>query len=141
MHMGNIQGIPKVLFVFPKRSVAAKYMQAGVMIDGRWEPTRQGVPQGGPLSPILANILLDELDKELERRGHQFVRYADDFIIMVKSQRAGERVFASIRKYLERELKLEVNEAKSKVARLNECTFLGFQIIREKRGQPENFRI
>ena len=109
-----------------------KYLQAGVMIDGRWEPTRQGVPQGGPLSPILANILLDELDKELERRGHHFVRYADDFIIMVKSQRAGERVFSSIRKFLERELKLEVNETKSKVAHLNECTFLGFQIVRGK---------
>ena len=68
-------------------------------------------------------------------------RYADDFIIMGKSKQAGDRVFTSIRKYLERELKLEVNEAKSKVARLNECTFLGFQIIREKRGQPENFRI
>ncbi len=109
-----------------------KYLQAGVMIDGRCNPTRQGVPQGGPLSPILANILLDELDKELEKRGHQFVRYADDFIIMVKSQRAGERVFSSIRKFLERELKLEVNETKSKVARLDECTFLGFQIIRGK---------
>lgn len=109
-----------------------KYLQAGVMIDGRWDPTRQGVPQGGPLSPILANILLDELDKELERRGHHFVRYADDFIIMVKTQRAGERVFSSVRKFLKRELKLEVNETKSKVAHLNECTFLGFQINRGK---------
>jgi len=116
-----------------------KYLQAEVMIDGRCEPTRQGVPQGGPLSPILANILLDELDKELERRGHKFVRYADDFIIMVKSQRAGERVFSSIRKFLERELKLEVNETKSKVARLDECTYLGFQIIRGKiRWSPKS---
>ena len=116
-----------------------KYLQAEVMIDGRCDPTRQGVPQGGPLSPILANILLDELDKELERRGHKFVRYADDFIIMVKTRRAGERVFSSVRKFLERELKLTVNETKRKVARLDECTFLGFQIIRGKiRWSPKS---
>jgi RNA-directed DNA polymerase len=107
-----------------------KYLQAEVLIDGRTEPVRTGVPQGGPLSPLLANMLLDELDKELERRELKFVRYADDFIIMVKTRRAGERVFCNIRNYLKRELKLEVNEAKSKVARLDECTFLGFQIIR-----------
>ena len=107
-----------------------KYLKAEVMIDGQSEPVDKGVPQGGPLSPLLANILLDELDKELERRGHKFVRYADDFIIMVKTKTAGERVFASIRKFLERELLLEVNETKSKVARLDECTFLGFQIVR-----------
>jgi RNA-directed DNA polymerase len=105
-----------------------KYLQAEVMIDGRCEPTRQGVPQGGPLSPLLANILLDELDKELERRRHKFVRYADDFIILVKSKRAGERVFSNVRNFLERKLKLEVNEAKSKVAHLDQCSFLGFQI-------------
>ncbi|WP_408647959.1 group II intron reverse transcriptase/maturase [Tichowtungia aerotolerans] len=105
-----------------------KYLTAEVMHDGRWEPTRQGVPQGGPLSPLLANILLDELDQELERRGHKFVRYADDFIILVKSQRAGERVFFNVRNFLERRLKLTVNETKSKVASLDECTFLGFQI-------------
>jgi RNA-directed DNA polymerase len=116
-----------------------KYLQAEVMSDGRCEPTRQGVPQGGPLSPLLANILLDELDQELERRGHKFVRYADDFIILVKSKRTGERVFSSIRKFLERELKLEVNETKSKVARLDECTFLGFQIVRGKiRWSPKS---
>ena len=109
-----------------------KYLQAEVIVDGQSEQVRMGVPQGGPLSPLLANILLDELDKELEKRGHKFVRYADDFIIMVKSKAAGERVFSSIRKFLERELKLEVNETKSKVARLDECTFLGFSIIRGK---------
>ena len=109
-----------------------KYLQAEVMVDGLSEKVRMGVPQGGPLSPLLANILLDELDKELEKRGHKFVRYADDFIIMVKSKAAGERVFSSVRKFLERELKLEVNETKSKVARLDECTFLGFQIVRGK---------
>jgi len=109
-----------------------KYLQAEVIVDGQSEQVRMGVPQGGPLSPLLANILLDELDKELEKRGHKFVRYADDFIIMVKSKAAGERVFSSIRKFLERELKLEFNETKSKVARLDECTFLGFSIIRGK---------
>ena len=109
-----------------------KYLKAEVIVDGLSEPVDKGVPQGGPLSPLLANILLDELDKELERRGHKFVRYADDFIILVRTQAAGERVFASIRKFLERELLLEVNETKSKVARLDECTFLGFQIVRGK---------
>ena len=109
-----------------------KYLRAEVMVDGLSEKVRMGVPQGGPLSPLLANILLDELDRELEKRGHKFVRYADDFIIMVKTKQAGERVFSSIRKFLERELKLEVNETKSKVARLDECTFLGFSIIRGK---------
>ncbi len=105
-----------------------KYLRAGVMIDGSCVATPHGVPQGGPLSPLLANILLDELDQELERRGHQFVRYADDFIILVKSKRAGERVFSNVRNFLKRKLKLEVNETKSKVAHLQECTFLGFQI-------------
>jgi len=109
-----------------------KYLQAEVYDDGLSTKVRMGVPQGGPLSPLLANILLDELDKELERRGHKFVRYAADFIIMVKSKQAGQRVFASIRNFLESELKLEVNETKSKVARLDECTFLGFSIIRGK---------
>ena len=73
-----------------------KYLQAEVMEDGLSTKVRMGVPQGGSLSPLLANILLDELDKELERRGHNFVRYADDFIIMVKSQQAGERVYARL---------------------------------------------
>ncbi len=116
-----------------------KYLQAEVYDDGLSTKVRMGVPQGGPLSPLLANILLDELDKELERRGHKFVRYADDFIIMVKSKQAGERAFSSIRKFLESELMLEVNETKSKVARLDECTFLGFQIIRGKiRWSPKS---
>jgi RNA-directed DNA polymerase len=103
-----------------------KYLRAGVMIDGRRQDTRKGVPQGGPLSPLLSNILLDDLDKELEKRGHCFARYADDFIILVKSRRAGERVMASITRFLERKLKLAVNQDKSKVASTNESTFLGF---------------
>ena len=92
-----------------------KYLRAGVKVDGRFRKTRKGVSQGGPLSPILANILLDDLDKELEKRGHKFVRYADDFIILVKSQRAGERVKRSVSRFLERRLKLKVNEDKSHV--------------------------
>ena len=103
-----------------------KYLRAGVMVNGRLQATRRGVPQGGPLSPLLANILLDDLDKELERRGHRFVRYADDFIILVKSQRAGERVMASVQRFLERKLKLEVNQDKSQVASTNQTNFLGF---------------
>jgi RNA-directed DNA polymerase len=103
-----------------------KYLRAGVMVNGRLQSTRKGVPQGGPLSPLLANILLDDLDKELERRGHKFVRYADDFIILVKSQQAGERVMASVRRFLERKLKLKVSEAKSRVTKTDQTNFLGF---------------
>lgn len=103
-----------------------KYLRAGVMINGRLQQTRKGVPQGGPLSPLLANIMLDDLDKELERRGHRFVRYADDFIILVKSQSAGVRVMASVKHFIEGKLKLKVNEAKSRVAKTDQTNFLGF---------------
>lgn len=101
-------------------------VRAGVMIGNRRLDTRKGVPQGGPLSPLLSNILLDDLDRELEKRGHRFARYADDFIILVKSRRAGERVMAGITRFLERKLKLAVNQEKSKVASTNESSFLGF---------------
>ncbi len=107
-----------------------KYLRAGVMVDDRLQTTSKGVPQGGPLSPLLANIMLDDLDKELEKRGHKFARYADDFMILVKSQRAGERVMASIRHFLEQKLKLAVNESKSRVDRVERCSFLGFTFIR-----------
>lgn len=103
-----------------------KYLRAGVMVDGRLQATNKGVPQGGPLSPLLANVLLDDLDKELEKRGHRFARYADDFIILLKSRRAGERVMKTVRSFLERHLKLEVNNEKSRVASIDQCTFLGF---------------
>jgi len=103
-----------------------KYLRAGIMVKGRLEKSRKGVPQGGPLSPLLANILLDDLDKELERRGHKFARYADDFTILVKSHRSGERVMKSIRKFLERKLKLKVNEEKSGVVPTDQLEFLGF---------------
>jgi len=109
-----------------------KYLRAGVMVKDRYQPTKTGVPQGGPLSPLLANILLDDLDKELEKRGHHFARYADDFIIMVRSLFAGRRVMASIRRFLERELRLTVNEKKSKVVPVSECSFLGFVFVRGK---------
>jgi RNA-directed DNA polymerase len=107
-------------------ALIGSYLRAGVEVDGRLEKTRMGVPQGGPLSPLLANILLDNLDKELEKRGHKFVRYADDFVILVKSERAGERVMAGVRKHLTHKLKLTVNEDKSQVARSDKISFLGF---------------
>ena len=106
-----------------------RYLEAGVVMpDGRLEATPLGVPQGGPLSPLLANIVLDPLDKELERRGHRFARYADDFIVLVKSARAAQRVMASLVRYVEGRLKLVVNPAKCKTAPLKECSFLSFQI-------------
>lgn len=104
----------------------AKYLRAGVLIDGALQETRIGVPQGGPLSPLLSNVVLDDLDKELERRGHRFARYADDFIILVKSMRAGQRVMQSIKRFLDRTLKLRVNQEKSRVAPTDQATFLGF---------------
>jgi RNA-directed DNA polymerase len=103
-----------------------KYLRAGVMVGGRMQPTPKGVPQGGPLSPLLANIVLDDLDKELETRGHKFVRYADDFVILVKSQRAGDRVMDSVSAFLKRKLRLKINEDKSRVATTNQIAFLGF---------------
>ena len=103
-----------------------RYLRAGVMVQGRLEKTRLGVPQGGPLSPLLANVILDDLDKELEKRGHRFVRYADDFIVLVKSRRAGERVMESLKRFLERNLKLRINRNKSRVVPTNQAAFLGF---------------
>jgi RNA-directed DNA polymerase len=102
-----------------------KYLRAGVVVNGRLIRTVRGVPQGGPLSPLLSNILLDDFDKELERRQHRFARYADDSVILVKSQRAGLRVMAGITRYLGR-LKVKVNTDKSKVVRVQDCSFLGF---------------
>jgi RNA-directed DNA polymerase len=109
-----------------------KYLRAGVVVNGRLQKTPKGVPQGGPLSPLLANILLDDLDKELEKRGHCFVRYADDFIILVKSKSAGERVMRSVQKYLECKLKLQVNEKKSSVRETDHTDFLGFTFRKTK---------
>ncbi len=103
-----------------------RYLKAGMMVDGAVEQRYEGTPQGGPLSPLLSNLLLDELDKELERRGHRFARYADDCNIYVKSKRAGERVLSSVTSFLERELCLQVNEQKSAVDRPWRRQFLGF---------------
>src|SRR6266699_2665333 len=102
------------------------FLEAGVMEDGLVSPVDEGTPQGGPLSPLLSNLVLDELDRELERRQHLFVRYADDCNIYVASERAGKRVMQSVTGFLRRRLKLKVNEAKSAVARPQERKFLGF---------------
>jgi len=102
------------------------FLTAGVMEGGLISPTEEGTPQGGPLSPLLSNLMLDVLDKELEKRGHRFVRYADDCNIYVRSQRAGERVMDGIEKFLAKRLKLRVNKAKSAVARPSVRKFLGF---------------
>jgi group II intron reverse transcriptase/maturase len=106
-----------------------KYLQSGVMLGGLVHQRLKGTPQGSPLSPLLSNIVLDELDKELEKRGHHFVRYADDFSIFVRSQRAGERVKESVCSYLANKLKLKVNEQKSKACKSSETKFLGYTIL------------
>lgn len=106
-----------------------RYLKSGVMVGDVYHPTEEGTPQGGPLSPLLANLLLDRLDKELERRGHRFARYADDCNIYVRSKRAGERVMAGVKRYLSQKLRLKVNEAKSAVARPWQRTFLGFTLL------------
>lgn len=103
-----------------------RYLQAGIMANGVVQERHEGTPQGGPLSPLLSNILLDELDKELERRGHKFCRYADDCNIYVRSERAGGRVMDSIEQFLAKRLKLKVNRQKSAVAKPQERKFLGF---------------
>ena len=107
------------------------FLNAGVMEDGLVHPVDEGTPQGGPLSPLLSNLVLDDLDKELSRRGHRFCRYADDCNIYVRSRRAGERVMASVTRFLTEKLKLKVNEAKSAVALPEERKFLGFTIAND----------
>jgi RNA-directed DNA polymerase len=103
-----------------------RYLRAGGMVGGTVEPTEWGTPQGSPLSPLLSNILLDDLDKELEARGHRFVRYVDDLVILVKSKRAGQRVMANISDYLTHKLKLKVNREKSRVVKIEGLNYLGF---------------
>lgn len=107
-------------------TVIRAFLNAGVMENGLLSPSVEGTPQGGPLSPLLSNLVLDELDRELERRGHRHVRYADDSNIYVRSERAGHRVMASITRFITERLKLKVNEAKSAVARPQDRKFLGF---------------
>ncbi len=121
-----------------------RYLKAGILVGGVVEVPQQGTPQGGPLSPLLSNILLDDLDKELERRGHAFCRYADDCNIYVGSRKAGERVLSSISRFLEEELKLKVNKEKSAVDRPWRRTFLGYTMTWHKeprlRVGPEAIR-
>ena len=102
------------------------FLNSGVMENGLVSPTTEGAPQGGPLSPLLSNLVLDELDRELEKRGHQFARYVDDCNIYVRSKRAGQRVMESVTHFITRRLKLKVNETKSAVARPWDRKFLGF---------------
>ena len=111
-----------------------KYLESGIMLKGMLVKSEDGTPQGGPLSPLLSNILLDELDKELERRGHKFCRYADDCNIYVRSMRAGERVLNSITKFLDNNLKLKVNTEKSAVSSPTKRKFLGYSFYYKKGG-------
>jgi RNA-directed DNA polymerase len=110
-----------------------KYLRRGARVDGLVEASEEGTPQGGPVSPLLANIYLDALDKELEKRGHCFCRYADDCNIYVGSQTAAERTLASVRNWIEKHLRLKVNAAKSGTGRVWERKFLGFRLDRKKR--------
>ena len=113
-------------------SLIRKYLQAGVLVNGVFEKTEKGTPQGGNISPILSNIMLNELDKELESRGLQFVRYADDCIIFTKSKKAAERVMENITKFIEKKLRLKVNRKKSKVDRPWRIKYLGFSFYQTK---------
>ena len=116
-------------------SLIRKYLSAGVMVNGVKRPTEVGTPQGGNLSPLLSNIMLNELDKELTARGLNFVRYADDCIILVKSEKAAKRVLVSITKYIEKKLGLKVNAEKSKVTRPTKTKYLGFSFWKNAKGE------
>jgi RNA-directed DNA polymerase len=110
------------------------YLTSGIMEGGLTSPRTEGTPQGSPLSPLLSNIVLHELDKELDARGHRYVRYADDCSIYVKSEKSARRVMETITEYIEIKLKLKVNRTKSKVSRPNESTLLGFSFYRSEKG-------
>ena len=113
--------------------IIRRFLMAGIMQDGVCAARHEGTPQGGPLSPLLSNILLDELDRELERRGHKFCRYADDTNIYVRSEKAGQRVYASLKNFLHKKLKLIVNDQKSAVSIVNERKFLGYRLLKDGR--------
>lgn len=118
----------------PTLHLIRSFLKAGVMEDGLVSPTEEGVPQGGPLSPVLSNVYLDKLDKELEGRGLCFARYADDCNIFVRSEKAAERVMASVTSWLERKLRLKVSASKTKVVKPNDSAFLGFTFWKSKEG-------
>jgi group II intron reverse transcriptase/maturase len=113
-------------------SLIHKYLKAGVQMGNRYQTSKLGVPQGGPLSPLLSNIMLNELDKELERRGHKFVRYADDLVILCRSKRSADRVMSSIILFIEDKLFLKVNRDKSQVAPISKVKFLGYSFYKTK---------
>ena len=112
------------------------FLTAGVMIGGLEQPRKEGTPQGSPLSPLLSNIVLDELDKELEKRGLRFIRYADDSVIFVRSERSANRVMKSISKFIEKKMRLKVNRDKSAVRRPWDCKYLGF-CVTNSRTKPK----
>ncbi len=113
-------------------TLLARTLKAGVIVDGIFEKTNKGCPQGSPLSPLISNIVLNELDQELERRGLRYARWADDSVILVKTERSAHRVMSGVSRYLEDTLGLKVNREKSEVAPMKSVTFLGFQILRGK---------
>lgn len=115
-------------------SLIRKYLQAGVMVNGRYEETNLGTPQGGNLSPLLSNVMLNELDKELERRGLNFTRYADDCVILVRSEASAKRVMYSITEWIEKELGLKVNATKTHVSRPSRLKYLGYSFFKDKEG-------
>ncbi len=121
-------------------TLIARALKAGVMIDGVFEKTPKGCPQGSPLSPMLSNIVLNELDQELEKRGLRYSRWADDFVIVVRSERAAHRVKGKVVKYLKEELELPVNEEKSQISGIDKVTYLGFQIRRGKKAISQKSR-
>jgi len=113
-------------------SLIHQYLNSGVVVNHKFENTETGVPQGGPLSPLLSNIMLNELDKELHKRGHKFVRYADDLVILCKSKRAGQRIMTSVIKFIEEHLFLKVNRDKTSVVYYNRIKFLGYSFYKTK---------
>ena len=115
-------------------SLIHRYLYAGVMVNGVYQPTTEGTPQGGPLSPLLSNIVLNEMDKELESRGHPFVRYADDSLIFCKSKRGAERVCESLTRFIEKKLHLKVNREKTEVGYVRGMKFLGYSFYKTGEG-------
>lgn len=115
-------------------SLIHRYLYAGVMVNGVYQPTTDGTPQGGPLSPLLSNIVLNEMDKELESRGHPFVRYADDSLIFCKSKRGAERVCESLTRFIEKKLHLKVNREKTEVGYVRGMKFLGYSFYKTGEG-------